>query len=147
MKPPTVIHLDVPADVQCLSIITASLNEVIQAQPQLADRELISHNVQLAVHEIGMNIIEHAYADQADGRLALTLTLDTLAAGAGCRLIVEMIDTGAHSFDPAVVAAPNLDEPQVGGYGLFLARQLMDEVEYQIRATDHYWRLIKNLEM
>ncbi len=145
MTPPVAVHLDVPADSLYLGIITASLNELILAQ-SLAEPELISHNIQLAVHEICMNIIEHAYADQPGGRIALTLTLEPRPNTSTRRLIVEIHDTGKHSFDPAVVAAPNLDVPQVGGYGLFLVQQLMDEMQYEPQPNDHRWRLVKDLE-
>ena len=145
MTPPVVVHLDVPADILYLGIITASLNELIVAQsPPQSD--LLSHNIQLAVHEVCMNIIEHAYANQPGGRIALTLTVEPRPNTSARRLIVEIYDTGAHSFDPAAVAAPNLDVPQVGGYGLFLVQQLMDEMQYEPRRTDHRWRLVKDLE-
>lgn len=146
MISPVNVRLDIPADIHYLGIITASLNELILAQPHIADAELLSHNIQLAVHEVSMNIIEHAYADLPGGRIALTLTIEPCADRSARRLIVELADTGPHSFDPAAIVAPNLDEPQVGGYGLFLARQLLDEVYYEARANEHYWRLTKNLE-
>lgn len=145
MTSPIVVQLDVPADILYLGIITSSLNELIMAQP-LAEPELTSHNIQLAVHEVCMNIIEHAYANEPGGRIALTLTVEPPNGVQARRLIIELHDTGAHSFDPAAVAAPNLDVPQVGGYGLFLVQQLMDEMFYDPQPNDHRWRLVKNLE-
>ncbi len=140
------IQLDVPAEITYLGVIAACLNETVMTQPHLRDHVLFSHNLQLAVHEVGMNIIEHAYAQQCGGRITLTLTVEPAAPPASARLIIELQDTGAHSFDPAAVAAPNLDEPQEGGYGLFLVQHLMDEVSYESHAGGHGWRLIKNLE-
>ncbi len=145
MTSPIVVQLDVPADMLYLGIVTASLNELLMAQP-LAQPELISHNIQLAVHEVCMNIIEHAYANQPGGRIALTLTVEPPSGVQASRLIVDLHDTGAHSFDPAAVAAPDLDVPQVGGYGLFLVQQLMDDMQYEPQPNEHRWRLVKYLE-
>jgi serine/threonine-protein kinase RsbW len=146
MNTPTVIHLEVPAEIACLGIITACLNELILAQPGLVEPELVSHNLQLAVHETCINVIEHAYADQLGGRLALTMIIEPQPDAPGSRLIVEIDDTSVSSFDPAAVAVLDLDEPQEGGYGLFLVQQLMDEVVYETRPDGHRWRLVKNLE-
>jgi len=145
MTSPIVIRLDVPADILYLGLVTCSLNELIMTQ-SLAEPELISHNIQLAVHEVCMNIIEHAYANEPGGRIALTLTIEPPLGTQARRLIIELCDTGAHSFDPAAIAAPDLDVPQVGGYGLFLVQNLMDEVQYDPQPNDHRWRLVKYLE-
>jgi serine/threonine-protein kinase RsbW len=51
-------------------------------------------------------------------------------------------DTGA-SFDPTVVPTPRLGELQEHGFGLFLVRELMDEVEYQANASGNCWTLVK----
>jgi len=144
MTTSALIKLDIPADIHYLGIVTASLAELLAAQPAGSAVDLLSHNMQLAVHEICVNVIEHAYGGSGNGRLALNLTIEPRDDGR--RLIVEVYDTAAHSFDPAGVAAPDLAEPQIGGYGLFLVQQLMDEVHYELRPDGHCWRLAKNLE-
>ena len=60
------------------------------------------------------------------------------------RFIATLYDTGA-AFDPDQVSTPDLDVPHESGYGLFLAEQLMDEVNYQRQADGNHWRLIKHL--
>ena len=44
---------------------------------------------------------------------------------------------------PTVVPAPQLGELQEHGFGLFLVRELMDEVAYQADATGNRWKLVK----
>jgi len=82
----------------------------------------------LAVSEACTNVVRYAYADQSQGRLILT------ARRIGERIIFRMRDFGS-KFDPADVQPPKMDgEPTVGGYGIYLMRQVMDKVRY---VTDH----------
>ena len=47
MTPFTLVRLDVPAEIESLSIMTAGLNELIRAQTGRADAELLSHNARM----------------------------------------------------------------------------------------------------
>jgi len=89
--------------------------------------ECIIPDLQLAVDEICSNVIRHGYGGQG-GRLEITVQ----AVAEGIQLIVR--DWGT-AFDPEAVSAPDVDAPlerrSLGGLGLFLVRQLMDEVHFQ----------------
>jgi serine/threonine-protein kinase RsbW len=103
--------------------------------------EITSYNVQLAAHEVCTNVVEHAYENQADSIIFVTLRGQLQPE----RLIeIEFRDQG-RSFDRASVPLPNLDEPQEGGYGLFLAQALLDEVRYESHGLENVWRLKKML--
>jgi serine/threonine-protein kinase RsbW len=103
--------------------------------------EFTIYNVQLAAHEVCTNIVEHAYAGRDDGTIAVTLRL----ARAPHRAIqIELRDRG-RAFDPDAIPAPDLDKPQEGGYGLFLAKALLDELIYLQDADENVWRLNKLL--
>lgn len=99
------------------------------------------YNIQLAVHEVCTNIVEHAYADGAPGAIVIDFAL---IASPARRLFVDICDKGK-PFDPAQIAPPDLNQPQEGGYGLFLADALMDEVSYERRGDENHWRLVKAL--
>jgi len=135
-----VIGLDLPAEHRYLNVVGACLAAVLEREETLAERDIVTYNVQLAVQEGCTNIVDHAYEGQAPGRIAVKLTL----ADGPRRLIVDLYDTG-QAFDPALAAAPDLDEPQVHGYGLFLMQALMDEVRYERLADRNHWRLTKHL--
>ncbi|MFQ5575498.1 MAG: ATP-binding protein, partial [Anaerolineae bacterium] len=72
-------------------------------------------------------IIEHAYGGENKGDIALRC--QKLPNG----LKVTIVDRGL-PFDPAVVKAPDIQAPLEqrgeGGLGLFLMKQLMDEVNF-----------------
>jgi serine/threonine-protein kinase RsbW len=110
------------------------------------------NGVELAVHEVCTNIVEHAYAGMPGGDIAVALTLETKegeprraqSQASTRRLVVELQDTG-RPFDPQAAPAVNLDLPQEGGYGLYLAQTLLDEVRYERRTGCNVWRLTKHL--
>lgn len=133
------IHLDLPATLRHLSIISACLSELLEQVSEITATNEISYNVQLAVHEVCTNIVDHAYRGQV-GRLKISMILDYAAS----RLIVELVDYGI-SFNPNSVLPPTLGELQERGFGLFIVKEIMDEVHYQTTPDENRWRLVKNL--
>jgi anti-sigma regulatory factor (Ser/Thr protein kinase) len=83
--------------------------------------------LQLAVEEAVTNITQYAY-EGAPGEVLVR------AQAADQRLTVELVDTGV-PFDPLSREDPNvhlpLAERPIGGLGIFLIRQVMDEVHYR----------------
>lgn len=86
-----------------------------------------------AFSEIYNNIALHAYGDKATGFITLTIAIgdDSLS--------VDMRDTG-ETFD--IDAVPPPDELPTGGMGIFLARSMLDTLEYQ-SGPPNRWRLLK----
>lgn len=103
--------------------------------------ETTIHSIELAVHEVATNIVDHAYPEDQAGGIEASLTVSGRLRR---KLTVELSDTGT-PFDAAAVNPVNLDLPQEGGYGLFLAQALMDEVHYERKAGRNIWRLTKRL--
>lgn len=138
---PTTILLDLPASVRYLSVLSACLAETlahIDVLSGVPDRQTFIYNIQLATHEICANVIEHAYRGDRGGRLTIQLTWDVSEFAA------DIHDTGA-AFDLAAVSSRQPEAMQERGYGLFLVRNLMDEVTYQSDRSGNHWRLIKRL--
>jgi serine/threonine-protein kinase RsbW len=132
------IQLNVPASHKYLNVVGACLTEVMARIDDLPEAAIVTYNVQLAVHEICTNIVEHAYENTGTNRIAITIS----PAEQPKRLVVELHDTG-RAFDLAAAREPTLDAPQERGYGLFLVRQLMDEVLYDPQPGNNRWRLTK----
>jgi anti-sigma regulatory factor (Ser/Thr protein kinase) len=79
--------------------------------------------LQLALTEALANIVEHGYGPGAEGQIRLQ------ALGGDGRLELAIEDSG-RPFDEAGYRPPDLDRPTEGGYGVYLMRELMDEVSY-----------------
>ena len=136
----TVIRLDLPAEHKHLNVIGACLNAILERVDQISDKEMLAYNLELSLHETCTNIVEHAYSEQ-EGRIRVAMSVINSPQR---QLIVDLHDTGA-SFDLSDAKDPNLEGAQVHGYGLFLMRQLLDEVVYRSSEASNHWRLVKNI--
>lgn len=134
------ICLDVPATFKYLHIVSSCLDGVLTQEADLAKQEYLSYNVQLAVQEICTNIVRHAYKERENERIRVKITLELHPRS----LVIEIFDTGMPCKE-CDVTLPNLDEGQVNGYGLFIVRNLMDEVTYQREPEGNFWYLTKKL--
>lgn len=86
--------------------------------------------LRMAVDEYATNIISYGYHDSGlEGDIYSKATIDD------DHLIISLIDTAA-AFDPTTHADPtNLEDPLeergIGGYGIMLVRQSLDEWRYE----------------
>jgi len=101
---------------------------VAQAAKDAGFDESVVYAIQLAADEASSNIIEHAYKEDPSGEIECSCSEDDE------NLVIIFRDHGCY-FNPSKVPEPvltgNLNERQVGGLGLYLIRQLMDEVHYE----------------
>lgn len=134
-----VIHLELPAEHKYLNVLGACIGAMLDRADNIPDVESLKYNIELAVHETCTNIVEHAYNGK-NGRINISLSIHKKTN----RLIIELQDTGT-PFDLAKIQEPDLEAPQIHGYGLFITRQLLDEVNYQSTPGTNQWRLVKNL--
>ena len=137
------VRLNLPASHKYLHLLGSCIEGFLGQVDGIADVSTLAYNVQLAAHEICANIVEHAYGGSPSGhenRIEITLSLEA----AGTLLVIELRDQG-QPFDPSTVPEPILGEPQVHGYGLFLARELMNTVDYRSGPDGNFWRLTKHL--
>ena len=88
----------------------------------------VADDVALALEELLMNVVEHAYGDDKGRSILLALAWhdDTLT------VVVE--DSG-RPFDPTAAPPPDLDaaleDRPIGGLGIHLARSVVDEMRYE----------------
>jgi len=91
----------------------------------------IAYAVNLSVDEILTNTISYGYDDDGEHHIGLTLRVE------GGTLVVVIEDDG-RAFDSSMERQADVDsaleERSVGGLGLFLVQQMMDDVAY--RRTD-----------
>jgi len=84
--------------------------------------------LKLAVDEACTNIIEHGYKGMDPGSIILSFRIEP------DRILVNITDFG-HIFEPADAPKPNveaaLEDRELGGLGLFLIYQTMDNIDYQ----------------
>ena len=85
-------------------------------------------DLKLAVDEACTNIIEHGYKGMDPGSIILSFRIEP------DRILVSITDFG-HVFEPADAPKPDveaaLENRPLGGMGLFLIYQTMDNIDYQ----------------
>ena len=98
--------------------------------------------VTLALEEALSNVIRHGCTPGEEYDIQVRFTVDD-------RAVEIEISDNARPFDPLSLPPPVLDVPieqrKVGGLGVFLVRQLMDEVAYEFRDGRNHLRFRKSL--
>lgn len=133
------IWLDIPAAAAYLHILSECIAELVERAVDVPEPSQTTYSIQLATQEISSNIVRHAYGG-ASGRIVAQLTVEPGTR----RMVIELRDSG-DAFDPALVPEPSLGDAQVHGYGLYLARALLDELRYEAAPGENRWRLVKHL--
>lgn len=122
----------------------------LEAVFSFLDRFLAAHAIDpsaayvmtLAVEEFFTNIIK--YGGRKSGSVSIAASLD------GKQLTVQLVDPNAERFDPTAREAPatglSLEERPVGGLGIHLSRELLDDVRYEYSGRTGTITLVKNLE-
>ena len=129
---PRTISFAYPATLDHLNEITTLVQQVASAYG--SD---FAYQMELATSEIVTNVIEHAYRlSSGEMRGQITLSPDQIQ--------LDLYDDGT-PFDPSQVPASDLtEELQDRGRGLFVARQLTDELTYNPATPEgNHWRLVK----
>lgn len=106
--------------------------------------ELEAKRLELACEEIIVNVIDHAYAAR-EGEINIEVT-----SPAAKEVQVVVSDDGP-PFDPLTARTnPDTDLPlearEAGGLGLFLVRQIVDQLDYERDGERNVVSLIKRSE-
>ena len=92
---------------------------------EVASHPSLSYAIRLVSEEIIVNILNYAYPQQAEGYLTLCLWDED------GEITLEFIDGGI-PFNPLDKADPDISLPleqrEIGGLGIFLVREMMDDV-------------------
>lgn len=103
--------------------------------------------INLALEEIVSNVMLYAYPGRNDGKVFVEYIEDVSADGK--RLIFTVSDSGI-AFDPTKQAEADItlsaEERQIGGLGIHLVRQLMDEIRYERIDEKNILTLVKKIE-
>ena len=114
-----------PNQLESLGQATEEAVNFLQQQG-LAQPALYAAN--LAIEELGTNILKYGYDDPGAHEIRLRLEVHATY------FLISLEDDG-HEFNPLLSPAPDLtlgvEERQPGGLGLALVRQFSDQVDYQ----------------
>jgi serine/threonine-protein kinase RsbW len=131
-------RISVASDAAQLPVLTRFLNDFWStAGPPPA--ELLKF--ELALEEVFMNVVMH-------GSPGACTQVEVSVLFSEGRLTL-MVENDGPAFDPLRLPAPDvaasLEERKVGGLGVFLVRQMMDDVSYERVAARNQLRMTKRL--
>ena len=110
------------SEISKLAVFVDELGKELNLTPELI------FNLNLVLEEAVSNVILYAYPKETQQEIVLT------ANKSDKNLIFVLSDTGK-AFDPTQVPDADVtlsaEERQIGGLGIFLIRQIMNEVKYQ----------------
>ena len=120
-------RLVVANDTKHLTVVREFIARLIQQSALSKEDE---NKIILAVDEAVTNVIEHGYDNQNDG----SIEIDVVSSPSSFKITIR--DTGK-VFNPTSTPSLNVqDHVKMGrkkGLGIFLMRQIMDEVKYTFR--------------
>lgn len=108
---------------------------------QFISNELGKENLQvnLIVEEIFVNIINYSKTDIITVNVEFDDNTVTL----------EFIDNGIE-FNPLLTEDPetsdNIDEVKIGGLGIFLTKQISDDMSYEYKNSENHLKIVKNVK-
>lgn len=132
------LSLDLESSLESLGEIEQAVASFGAEQEWPAD--LLFH-VQLVLDELATNVINHGYGARGHD---FQITIESKPHA----VRIELVDE-AQAFDPLQDApqpttTASLDEREVGGLGVHIAKQLMDKMEYRREGGKNRLTLVKN---
>ena len=110
--------------------LAAARSLIASAAQRLGFDEMQCGQISLAVDEALCNIIKHGYAGRSDGRIWLSVW-GIPEPRLGIR--IEIDDLG-QQVEPTQIRSRDLEDIRPGGLGVYIIREVMDEVSYEQRA-------------
>ncbi|MFC1715600.1 ATP-binding protein [Candidatus Poribacteria bacterium] len=108
----------------------------------LSSREI--NQIQIAAEEPLVNIISYAYPD-GNGNIEITYSIEDSTEDSK-KLVIQIVDWGVE-FDPLTLPDPDIDAPieerEIGGLGVYMMRNIMDEVLYKREEDRNILTLVK----
>lgn len=133
-------ELDIEAVIDNLDEVTGFVNRHLEALDCPVKARM---QIELATEEIFTNIASYAYTpDKGRAKVRVEVSDDPL------EVILTFIDKGK-PYDPLAKEDPDVtltaEDREVGGLGIFLTKQTMDDVSYEYKDGQNILRLKKNI--
>jgi serine/threonine-protein kinase RsbW len=124
----------------------SELSRLAEEIEKLADKwkmpQALAMNINLVIEEAVTNIIFYAFTDSSKHEISITISVFNNI------LTIELTDNGI-PFDPSSHQKPDItltaEERDVGGLGIFLISQIMDEIHYARKKNQNILTLTKSI--
>ena len=98
------------------------------------------HQIEIAIDEIVSNVARYAYKDKS-GKTAVRIDTDSNG------ITITITDSGV-PYNPLEKPDPDVtlsaEEREIGGYGIYIVKKVMDEVTYEYKDNKNIFTMRKN---
>lgn len=133
------VDIKVPNKTRYLSLIGKIGEDIARELERYSgDKEILAYHLNLVLTEAMVNAIKHAGRKEPEKlvRIVISLHKDDLT--------IRVYDDG-QGFDINAIPAPNFEELEDRGRGIFLIRSLMDSVAYKKSCRENMLEMKKKL--
>lgn len=109
--------------------LSAARSMIANLAQRLGFNEIRCGQISLAVDEALCNIINHGYEKREDGSIWIHIHV-LEDERVGLKIVIE---DEARQVDPQRIKSRDLDDIRPGGLGVYIIREIMDEVRYEKR--------------
>lgn len=103
--------------------------DYLMASPDMPSNTDLQFKIRLSIEEVVENIVQYAY-ENGSGYLEASTTME------GNSLLISFTDSGK-PFDPLAKPDPDItlsaEDRPIGGLGIFICKQMMDDIYYQYK--------------
>lgn len=133
-------EITLEATVDNILVVTDFVNEELD---KVNCSEKVKAEIDVAIDELFGNIANYAYKDGI-GMACVKLEIDNNP----CKVIITFIDNGIE-YNPLAKADPNITlsakDRAIGGLGVYIVKNTMDEIEYEYKDGNNILRIEKNI--
>ena len=121
---------------------SAEIIESLMQSEDMTSDPALQFKLRLCIEEVVENIVSYAYND-GNGSVEVGTNIKE-----GDKLYITFKDSGV-PFDPLAKEDPDItlsaEDRQIGGLGIFLCKQLMDDIQYHYEDGHNVLVMIKQL--
>ncbi|HBA87519.1 MAG TPA: anti-sigma factor [Geobacter sp.] len=133
------VDIKVPNKTRYLSLIGKIGEDIARELEKFSgDKDTLAYHLNLVLTEAMVNAIKHAGPKEPEKLVRIVITLHHED------LTIRVYDDG-QGFDINSIPAPNFEELEDRGRGIFLIRTLMDSVCYRKSSTENILEMKKKL--
>jgi anti-sigma regulatory factor (Ser/Thr protein kinase) len=119
-------------------LVWQAAESILENIPFEDSPEQIRYDILLALQELLTNVLRHGYRGDASRPIEMAMR------GHADEFVLELVDHGP-AFDPTALRDPDFDHTRVGGFGVYIARTVLDELSYERRGQCNVLTLVKRV--
>jgi len=124
MAKETKIRIEADVELVLLRPLDVFVKSLIEQIPALSGSRELVDKIELAFSEAFTNIYKHAYPTEEKGPMCVEIRV-------GPDSLEFRFEDHGKTFDPDLTPTPDPDHPRESGLGIWLMRNVMDELHYQ----------------